>query len=180
MAGRTSNLRSAVYELGPQNVPFAHAAQFAIRTDGPTAARRTGVYRYRDNRNAWSFIGAKYDRETDQIIADIDYPGVFALLEDDTAPVIRDVKPGRGARTSNRRPTIRFTMFDTLSGIGSDEDVVLTIDGHWVPVEYDPDTKRAKARPRSPLSPGEHRVEISVKDQAGNETTFLRILRITG
>ena len=33
-------------------------------------------------------------------------------------------------------------------------------------------------RPRKALKSGEHRVEISVKDRAGNEQTFLRILHI--
>lgn len=180
VAGRRSNMRSSVYELGPLNVPFAKSARLSIQTDHPGSTRRTALYRFVENRNDWSFVGADSDPATSRISGEIDYPGVFVLLEDDTNPVIRDVKPKRGSRTRNRRPTIRFTMFDDLSGIASDADVVLTIDGDWVPVEYDPDTRQAKARPRAALAPGEHRVEISVTDQAGNKASFLRILRVTG
>ncbi|GAB4323731.1 MAG: hypothetical protein Kow0074_16210 [Candidatus Zixiibacteriota bacterium] len=174
---KSSFAASAMYELSPENVPFAHTARLSIESNRPEKLSKTAIYRYRPSNQSWSFIGADLV-DGERIAGDIDFPGSFVLLVDDDPPVIRNVIPGRGQTTRDRQPTVTFEMFDALAGIGSDADVVLTIDGEWTPVEYDVDTYDAKARPRYPLDVGEHRVEISVKDRVGNEETFLRILRI--
>lgn len=169
---------SSLYELSPEAVPLARAATFAIRHDGTADASRIALYRRRGP-GRWDFVG-NHLQPGPMIGGKIDWPGEFALLADHDPPVIRHVTPGRGESTRNKRPTIRFEMFDNLSGIGSDADVQMTIDGAWVPVEYDPDTRQAKARPRAALSKGKHEVEIKVRDRVGNEATFLRIITIVG
>lgn len=172
---RPARAVSNLYELAPEASPFARAATFMIRHEGPGDPAKTGLYRRRGG--DWVWIGN--DRTDGGMIGGkIDWPGEFALLSDAEPPVIRNVVPGRGETIRNKRPWIRFETFDNLSGIGSDEDVMLTIDGVWVPVEYNPGTLEAKARPRAPLDPGEHRVEITMRDRVGNEATFLRILNI--
>jgi len=173
---KASAVVSRLYALEPTDLPFARAGRLSVSVDNPSP--RAGIYRYRRDRNTWSYITTERNPSTGTLSGDIDYPGAFAVLVDDDPPTIRKVRPARGSKIANRRPVIRFEMFDDLSGIGSDADVVLTIDGEWVPVEYDVDTRNAKAQPREPLSLGEHRVEIAVTDQAGNEETYLRILRI--
>ncbi len=174
---KASQAVSPLYELSPVNVPFAHAARLTIAADDPAHASKTAVYRYRQSNKSWSFIGADRD-DNGHVGGDIDYPGAFALLVDETPPTIRHVRPGRGQQTRERQPTITFEMFDDLAGIGSDADVVMTIDGEWTLVEYDVDTHQAKATPRNPLDVGQHRVEISATDRVGNTETFLRILHI--
>ncbi len=174
-----SNGRSTVtpaYKLLPGVIPFAHTAKLTIDLKESPGGTNLAIYGYRPDRNSWSYEGA--DRNGAALSCDIGAPGIFAVLADSKEPVIQDVVPGRGVHTKDRRPWIRFSMYDDLSGIGSDADVLMTIDGEWTLVEYDPDTRQAKARPRNALTPGEHKVNISVKDRAGNEQTFLRILHI--
>jgi len=166
------------YYLTPSAIPFSHAATFMIRYDKGDHSR-VALYRDTGSRRRWEFVGNELFPGP-MIGGKIEAPGAFALLADHDPPVIRNVTPGRGESTRNKRPTIRFEMFDILSGIGSDADVTLTIDGAWVPVEYDPDTRQAKARPRAALSKGKHEVEIKVRDRVGNETSFLRIITIVG
>jgi hypothetical protein len=170
---------SHLYEFSPLDAVFARKARLAISyAETAHGSVALGVYRFRGSRRGWEFAGSTIDSDNHTITATISRPGLFALVADTVPPTIRHVKPGRGQRISNRRPTIRFNLFDDLSGIGSDEDIVLTIEGQWVPVEYDPEQRIGKARPRWDLPPGQHRVEIVARDRMGNEETFLRILHI--
>jgi hypothetical protein len=169
---------SAVYELAPPTVPFSHKSDLAIQHGATAYPERLAIYRYDPRSRDWVFEGGKHDEPDELVTAECNLVGRFALLADRQPPTIRHVKPGRGQQTKDRQPLIQFEMFDDLSGIGSDADVIMTIDGEWTVVEWDPNTRMAKARPRAPLSPGEHRVEIAAKDRAGNEETFLRILHI--
>ena len=169
---------SAAYRLTPSDLPFARNAKLMIGCAGAADMERLAVYRYRPDQNSWVYEGGERDSAGAVITAEVSAPGIFALLADRNAPSIQGVKPGKGETTTDRQPAIRFEMSDDLAGIGSDADVLLTIDGEWTLVEYDADTGQAKARPRKALAPGEHRVEIVVKDRVGNEESFLRILRI--
>jgi hypothetical protein len=169
---------SAAYRLTPADIPFDHSAKLSIQYAGAAHPERLAIYRFRPDNSSWGYEGGDRDPSEDRISCDIAAPGVFALLADQTPPTIQGVQPGKGETTKSNRPTITFEMIDDLSGIGSDADVIMTIDGEWTLVEYDPDTRQAKARPREALAPGEHRAEISVKDRMGNEESFIRILRI--
>ncbi|HEX9751438.1 MAG TPA: M23 family metallopeptidase [candidate division Zixibacteria bacterium] len=168
------------YELLPEDVPLANAATLSmhrsLELDAPWGS--LAVYRYRGSARGWSFEGCDPNTAAREIRAPIQLPGIFALLSDTVSPTIAHVTPGRGSRSRDTRPLIGFELDDDRSGIGSDQDVTLTIDDRWVPVEYDPDTHEAKARPRWELSRGEHRVVITARDRMGNSSEFLRILTI--
>lgn len=178
LSAKSRSTVSAAYNLTPSDIPFAHTAQLTIDLQDAAHPERLAIYSYRPDNNGWSHVGGEDHRTADSISCDIGSPGIFAVLSDSKPPTIQDVQPGKGAPSKDSRPWIRFAMFDDLSGIGSDADVLMTIDGEWTLVEYDPDTRQAKARPRQALTPGEHKVAISVKDRAGNEQSFLRILNI--
>jgi len=174
---------SEVYSLQPADVPFVRAVKMGITFDPPSApaeadSQRVALYRYRSQSGDWEFVGMELSPDRQTITGKIESPGTFALLSDRTPPTIRNVTPAKGEAARDRQPIIRLTLTDDLSGIGSDADIRLAIDGHWTVVEYDPETTQAKAQPRRPLSPGDHRVEISAKDRMGNETKFQRTLTI--
>jgi hypothetical protein len=153
-----------------------------ITFDGPsTDSEHVALYRYRSSGSDWEFVGMEHSSgwpAAAGITGKIESPGTFALLSDRTPPTIRNVTPARGEPVRDQQPVIRFTLTDDLSGIGSDADIRLAIDGQWTVVEYDPETTQAKAQPRRPLSPGDHRLVISAKDRMGNETKFQRTLTI--
>ena len=170
---------SDVYSVDPLDVPFARAPKMAISLDRTVAdSDRVAIYRYQPQSNDWDFVGAETGADEQSITARIESPGAFALLSDRTPPSITSFTPRKGVPTRDKQPMIRFTLGDDLSGIGSDADIRLTVDGQWTVVEYNPETKDAKAQPRQPLSPGEHRIDLSVKDRMGNEAKFSRTLSI--
>lgn len=174
--GEGSRALTRLYTFAPRNIPMARDVSLTI--DLPTTAipvEKLAIYRGLGTR--WTFEGKERASDLKALMATIRSAGSFAILADQKSPVIANVTPGKGAVISQRRPTIRFEVSDNLSGIGSDEDLQMTIDGQWVPVEYDPDLRAAKARPRWDLDPGVHTVEIVARDRCGNEARFER--RIT-
>jgi hypothetical protein len=174
--GPKSRALTPLYTLAPRDIPLARDARLQIdlpRTD--IALEKLAIYRAG---GGWSFEGRQIDTLHRALAATIRSAGTFAILADRTAPVIAKVTPTGESSLKERRPTIRFEVSDNLSGIGSDEDLRLTVDGQWVPVEYDPDLRAAKARPRWTLDPGTHTVEIVARDRCGNEARFTRTLTI--
>lgn len=170
---------SELYSLQPANVPFVRAVRMGIEYEGSSPeARHVALYRYKPEKGNWDFLGSDYSEEEKMIYGKIECPGSFALLADTVRPSIRDFTPAKSERVRDRQPLIRFMLSDDLAGIGSDADVVMTIDDQWTVVEYNPETLQAKAQPRAPLSPGDHRLALSVKDRAGNETKIQRTLTI--
>ncbi|MBI5866966.1 MAG: M23 family metallopeptidase [candidate division Zixibacteria bacterium] len=170
---------SELYSLQPTTVPFVRAVRMGIEFEGgSTEARRVALYRYRSESNNWEFVGSEYSSDEQVISGKIECPGSFALLADSTRPSIRDFTPAKSDRIRDRQPMIHFVLSDDLAGIGSDTDIVMTIDDHWTVVEYNPETQQAKAQPRNPLTPGDHRLVLTVKDRVGNETKLQRTLTI--
>jgi hypothetical protein len=98
----------------------------------------------------------------------------YALLKDTKPPLIKKVDPYPGKKTRQRKPKIEAVVRDDLSGIGSDQDVLVTIDGEWMIPEYDPETNVLFTRPTFPLSYGKHELLISVKDRCGNKREVRR------
>jgi hypothetical protein len=96
--------------------------------------------------------------------------GLFAAVFDIEPPRIKYLSIVDGRTYQSRQPAVNFVIEDTLSGIGTDEDIVIKIDGKWLIPEYDPETGQCRAKPLEPLSPGRHHLGIRVTDRAGNLT----------
>jgi hypothetical protein len=176
-AGKNSAALTKLYTLAPREVPFARDLRIQIALPKSSIPiGNLGIYRRQGG--GWSFEGNTRAEDWDALTATIRSAGAFAILADRQPPSITGVTPARGATLAQRRPTIRFQVTDALSGIGTESDLQMTLDGKWVPVEYDPDLKSAKARPRWDLDPGRHRIEIVVRDRAGNETRLERTFGI--
>ena len=54
----------------------------------------------------------------------------------------------------------------------------MTLDGQWLPCDYDPETLQARAVPSSPPEPGEHHVGIVITDRVGNKTEQFAKFRV--
>lgn len=172
-AASKSGALTPTYTLSPRDIPFARDLRISIDIPNvKTPPEKLAIYRNRNG--SWSFEGNEREKDRNALRATIKNAGSFAILADQTPPVIANVTPGKGATVRDTRPWIRFEAKDNLSGFGSDEHLQMTIDGQWVPVEYDPDLRQAKAQPRWKLDPGKHTVEIVARDNCGNETRFER------
>jgi hypothetical protein len=131
--------------------------------------QRIGVYRLKDH-DKWTYLGRQVREGGGALGARVKTFSTFALLEDRIDPLIWRVKPADGSRLSDRRPSLSAGVRDQGSGIGDEENVVLTLDGQRVISEWDPPVETVRYRPSHPLSPGEHLFEVEIIDRAGNRS----------
>jgi hypothetical protein len=127
------------------------------------AGRKVGAYGYSYSTGGWVFIG-KIDGS--KLEVDAFGLGKVALLEDYDPPVIRSVSPSR--MTKSRRPLLSCRISDNLSGLDLDSGLSMSIDGIWVPAEYDIDGGRFSYKVKNSLNYGKHQLEIKAADNQGN------------
>jgi hypothetical protein len=130
------------------------------------AGKMIGAYGYSSGTGGWNFIGKI---NGDRLEANAFGLGKLALLEDNDPPKISSVSPSGISKT--RTPLISCTVGDRISGLALDSGLNMTIDGVWVPAEYDIDGSRFSYKVKSPLKAGKHTVEIKALDNQGNSTT---------
>ena len=138
-----------------------------------------GLYELTEKRT-WRFVDQKLDTLNRMVEGKVRYLSAYALLEDTLPPKITRVSVSSGKRVKVRRPRITAVIKDDLSGIGSDQDILIEIDGEWMIPEYDPEKRVLFTRPVLPLTLGKHLLTIWVKDRAGNETKIERQFSIIG
>jgi hypothetical protein len=120
--------------------------------------------------NSLSFVGGTIDTTNKYIKARTNPFGQF-ILACDTIPPEIDIRTPVQAKKYTRNPDISFSVSDEHSGIGSEENISLIIDGDFVLPEWDPEDKLVTAKIDKNLQSGNHTLTISVKDQSGNITS---------
>jgi hypothetical protein len=180
--GKRSNHKvvGQVYSFEPSTIPLNGFAKISLKyTAEDGNPKKLGLYELTEGK-WWRFIGQELDTTNKTVSGKVRYFSRYALLADITLPWIKNVYPYDGEKFQTRHPQIQALVGDDLSGIGSDEDILVTIDGEWMIAEYDPETNVLSARPTSPLSYGKHEFRISVKDRAGNESKVKRYFFVVG
>ncbi len=129
---------------------------------------KVGVYGLSPS-GALSFHGGRCDSLTRSVQIKTRLLGRYVLAADTTAPLVEILTPKQGA-TLARLKEIRFSLVDSLSGIGSDRNIRLFVDSTFVIAEWDPERHIVVGRPHWTLKPGKHVVTAEVKDMAGNWT----------
>jgi hypothetical protein len=157
-----------IYAVEPSTIPLNGFARISLRyPEEGCDPLKLGLYELTEA-GWWKPIGQDLDTANKNLSGKVRCFSAYALLEDTQPPVIKQVSPHNGKRLRQRMPRVRAVVTDDLSGIGSDLDVQVTIDGEWMIPEYDPETAVLTTRPNSPLFFGKHELVISVKDRAGN------------
>ena len=153
-----------VYTVHPKALPLADYMTVAFELEEASPAN-IGLYRLND-KDRWVWLESRI--ENGLISAESRLLGTFAVLNDTKPPRISRVYPGKGKTTDQALPQISCRVEDDLSGIGSDKQVTMLLNGEWVVPEYDPETGILKTEPKSPLQEGRHTVQITVTDRSGN------------
>ena len=86
---------------------------------------------------------------------------------DTIAPEI-EIKSPRNGKTYQSNPKIRLHLKDTISGIGNEEDISLSMDGNYVLQEWDPEEDDLIGTLENDISKGNHVFSVSVRDRSGN------------
>jgi hypothetical protein len=163
-------MMSPAYSVYPDDCTFDAPARVNVAlSEGQATNERIGLYR-RSGSGRWRYIGRLTDGPVGTVGARVRSFSTFALLEDRIDPLIWRLRPADGSQTRDRRPLISIRLRDTGSGIGTEENVNLRVDGQKVISRYDPQIETVFYSPNEDLAYGQHHFEISVRDRAGNES----------
>jgi len=159
------------YALFPTNQPLHDSIRVFFKYPAYNEdAQQIGVYLREEK--TWRFIGNQTDPQNNQISAGTRRLGEFALIQDVTPPVVRNIYPGNGGRF--RASDVHFlkaTVRDDLSGIRNDLSIVTTLDDYPLIADYHAPKHYIKHELAGRLAGGKHTLTISVTDRAGNVTT---------
>ena len=170
-AAGTKELKSTGtgYAFGPMLASFDKHVEviFPVPEDGH-APSKLAVYR-QGRKGGWGFAGKRLSRGSTRIGAKVRYLGRFAVLADETAPVISGLTPSDGAVLDRSPGLVSARVADYGSGIGAETDLVMELDGVGVIFEYDPEAGRLLYRSEADLQPGRHGLRVAARDRCGNE-----------
>ncbi|MCZ6631773.1 MAG: M23 family metallopeptidase [bacterium] len=157
-----------VYQFMPNDVAFQSAEIALGYPETFDRPEKLGVYRKKKEK--WEFLDNRLDRDGRTLSAKVKHFSTYALLLDEVPPVVRGLVPRSGGTVQERRPQLMATIRDSISGIGRETDISMTLDGKTMIFEYDPEEDRIVSRPKNPLGSGQHVLRVVVKDMCGNET----------
>lgn len=156
------------FKIEPVDIPFNKKVEISIDIPSGADTLRAGLYSLKGD--DWKWVKGSR-REGGSVVSKVRHFSTYAVLLDTIRPRIWDIRPPSGSRLGKRKPLLGARVDDQGSGIGSDEDVRVWLDGEPVIAEWDPEMASLKYRPGKPLPPGHHRLKIEVKDRVGNQTT---------
>ena len=164
----TQKLKSSLYSFLPQTIPLAKPAKISLTYKCKTCKpSKLGLYEYTSSN--FKFIGQEIDTLNNRVSGKVRNLSTYALLEDTKPPEVKDIYPKPNARINGENLIITAWVRDELSGIGSDLDIKVFLDGEWLIPEYDPEKFILISKPFKTLSPGWHQLVIKAKDRMGNE-----------
>jgi hypothetical protein len=168
IADLPAGLRAAgeALDLLPPSEALDARGTLAFRVEATAGdPRRLGIYRYDDAGRRWGFEGDDSEPATGMVSIPFRRYGRFALLADDAAPEILEVRPRGG--TVGRRPALSARIAEVGKGLGWD-GVRFTLDDRPIVSEFDPDRGVARPFEAPALEPGRHRMTVVATDRAGN------------
>jgi len=162
-------------------------SSFEITPDGESFRKRVEVNwkvsdaklrLFKKLRTRWSYVDCTNDGKL--LTAKIGYrTGKFALLRDDTPPVVEKIRFARKnplynsvAPTDFNTVFVYFKVSDRLSGVNTD-DILLKVGDKNYLCEYDVDKHAAICRVDANLLRSEKKVHVVVQDNAGNERSVV-------
>lgn len=175
---------SPVYQIMPE--AFATRSKFdidlkvnrGIKDDG-----KNGLCWWDEKEKQWYWLSDPADTSVARLVGEVAGTsvggGLFAAISDYDPPMISSLNIRPGMKVTNLRPTIRFQISDTLSGIEDDRSIAIYLNDQLLIPEYDPETEICKARPYRPLAPGDCHLEIMVTDRAGNRAEQRRDFHVS-
>lgn len=107
-----------------------------------------------------------YDQAGNPSLPSINKTYTIDLSPDLDKPVLSNLTPSQRVVTYTGTPRVTFNVIDEKSGIDV-KDIHASLDGDRLDLTYDEETGWCYGY--QPISAGEHRVEITVTDRAGNQ-----------
>jgi hypothetical protein len=114
-----------------------------------------------------SYMGGTLDTVSGQIKTRTKHFSSFIVAADTVAPELKVLFP-YPEQNLNRLDRVQFSAVDELSGIGTDKNLSISIDGQFVVPEWDPETDIITGYPHWNVGSGVHQISIRVSDVSGN------------
>ncbi len=159
-----------IYTVEPKDALMKKGAFVNIQyPDSTRNPEKLGVY-YKNRRGSWIFIDNDHDEALNFLSARVLSFEDFTLIRDETPPEVWRLRPVNNARLRNNMPLISASVRDVLSGISSENDVEIRLNGKRVISEYDPERNSLTYKVKEPLPAGEHEVMVLAVDKCMNTT----------
>jgi hypothetical protein len=158
-----------IHQILPEDIALLKGVSVFISVDSIYNSPNWGVYKL-NGRDKISFISSNYDSLQSKFIFKTKSFGKYFLAQDTLAPVV-EIKTPVVNKTYSKNPVIKFFAYDEYSGISTEENIKITVDGLFVLPEWDPEEDRIVARIDEKLTSGEHELVIEIYDLAGNFIT---------
>jgi hypothetical protein len=159
-------LHGRPFRAEPMDLPLSK--QMTLTAIAPIGAgsdpRHLGIFR------VWSDGEIEPLSSGDELTAKTWLLGTFALIEDQSPPRITRMSPASGSTTTSTRPKFTIDVVDEGKGI-DDEATRFVLDGQRLIAEYDPEANVITAKPKAALARGVHTLEVTIRDEAGHETS---------
>jgi murein DD-endopeptidase MepM/ murein hydrolase activator NlpD len=156
---------SKAYQVGEEKYPVRERFWLSFQQSWPDALAEHLVIA-KLTKKGWRYSGNKLG-EDGRVYGTTGEFGTFCVMMDSTAPVMRALNFSDGATIATTTYSIHLKLEDTFSGIQS-KSIRATLDGEWVPFEYNFKVDQISSRWQKRPSKGRHILEIEVKDGAGN------------
>ena len=156
---------SAFYRLNGGGRILRKALTADIRIDS-SLKRRKHVHAYGLKGNRLSFWGGD-SLDGTYLRLKMKRFGAFVLAADTVAPELKWDSPADSV-VFNPKKEIVFHTQDSLSGIGSERNIHVSWNGRFLLPEWDFERHRVTSRLHFKPQKGAHRLEVTVKDRAGN------------
>ncbi len=170
-------LSPASFEVRSGNEMLRKKAELTWKVNDPS------LQLFRRSRTRWSYVASSNDGRF--LTAKIGFgTGVFALLRDKTPPTVGRIRFSRRnpfyrsvAPRDFKQVFVYFKVSDRLSGVNTD-DIFLRVGAQKYLCEYDIDKHAAICQIGIDQLRSEKRVEVIVRDNAGNERSVVSKIKL--
>ena len=139
----------------------------------------TSLYYY-NQKSGWTFLPTINLQNRMVMASALLSFDAIGIIQDTDPPFVRKVYPANGGNFHYKDVrTISVIADDYLSGISSDEQTMsMKLNGQPVRYAFQPLKKELYYYLPTPLNAGEHTVEYSLSDQAGNQVSGSTTFRV--
>ncbi|MCK5222545.1 MAG: hypothetical protein KAR14_13250, partial [Candidatus Aminicenantes bacterium] len=159
---------SPQYRIYPYTFPFLDKVLVKFKS-GEKDPEQIGIFRYSLKSKKWSYVSTSIKKDKGLFISRRLTAGIFSLMRDIYKPEIYF----RWPRKLTRKNLDKFKIIITDKGKGVDDTKIKSIlNGIPVSSEYDPDWKTLEIdKFENKVKAGWNRIEINLKDRAGNHSS---------
>jgi len=159
---------SDIFEIKPDNFPIFESMSVSLQADSLPEWGRWSVFKM-NGKDKWSYLSTQIDSTSLFLTTKTSSFGKFIVASDTVAPEVKIESPKSG-KTYKSNPKIKLFLKDTISGIGDENHISLSMDGEYVLPEWDPEEDLVIGFMEKNLPSGNHIFSASIRDRSGNIT----------